>query len=90
MPEACDLWLAIGSDDRSDLWVNDVPVWRSGNQHKNWNMSEGFRKVHLRAGRNKLLVRLENGWGSCCFSLLLCSGGADSRPAAPVAGPSPR
>lgn len=66
-----DLWIATGSDDRSDLWVNDMPVWRSGNWLKNWNMNEAFRKVHFKQGRNKILVRLENGWGSCCFSILI-------------------
>lgn len=66
-----DLWIATGSDDRSDLWVNDMPVWRSGNWLKNWNMNEAFRKVHFKQGRNKILVRLENGWGSCCFSVLV-------------------
>lgn len=71
-----DLWIATGSDDRSDLWVNDMPVWRSGNGLKAWNMTEAYRKVHFKQGRNKILVRLENGWGSCCFSVLVNLDGA--------------
>tara|TARA_R100000027_G_scaffold67263_1_gene65289 strand:- start:13460 stop:15304 length:1845 start_codon:yes stop_codon:yes gene_type:complete len=59
--EAGEAWLAIGSDDRSDVWINDLPVWHSSNQHKNWSPSEGFRKVYFKKGRNKVLVRLENG-----------------------------
>ncbi len=66
-----DLWIAIGSDDRSDMWVNGMPVWKSSNELKNWQMNEGMRKVHFKAGRNKILVRLENGWHACHFSVLV-------------------
>lgn len=59
--EATEAWLAIGSDDRSDVWINDLPIWHSSNVHKNWNPAEGFRKVYFKQGRNKVLVRLENG-----------------------------
>ncbi len=59
--EEMEVWLAIGSDDRSDLWINDLPVWHSSNEHKPWRPDEGFRKVVLRQGRNKILARLENG-----------------------------
>lgn len=72
--EAADLWIMIGSDDRSDLWINDMPVWRSGNQEKPWQIAEGYRKVHFKAGRNKLVFRLENGWFVMAFSLLIHTG----------------
>ena len=69
----CDVWLAVGSDDRSDLWINDLHVWGSGNDLKVWNINEGFRKVHLKRGRNRFLARIENGWyvmgWSVCISL---------------------
>ncbi|MFC7337564.1 hypothetical protein ACFQY0_10280 [Haloferula chungangensis] len=69
--EDADRWIAVGSDDRSDLWINDMPVWRSSNQLKRWSIDEGFRKVHFKKGRNKVVFRLENGWHNLGFSLLI-------------------
>lgn len=69
--EETEVWLAIGSDDRSDIWINDLPVWHSSNQHKGWHPAEGFRKVVFRAGHNTVLVRLENGHGGTDFSLYM-------------------
>lgn len=70
---ACDRWIAVGSDDRSDIWLNGVPVWGSSNKLKPWRVDEGYRRVHLQKGRNTLLVRVENGWynlgWSVCISL---------------------
>jgi hypothetical protein len=67
---ACDRWVAIGSDDRSDVWVNDIPVWGSSNKLKAWTLAEDFRRVHFNRGRNRILVRIENGhwnvgWSVC-------------------------
>lgn len=67
----CDMWLAIGSDDRSDLWINGFHVWGSSNELKSWRIDEGFRKIHLNAGRNKLLARIENGWHVLGWSVCL-------------------
>jgi hypothetical protein len=69
--EETEVWVAIGSDDRSDLWINDLPVWHSANRHKGWNPAEGFRKVVFRQGHNKILLRLENGHQGLGFSLFL-------------------
>lgn len=69
--EETEAWLAIGSDDRSDLWINDLPVWHSANRHKGWHPAEGFRKVVFNAGRNQLLLRLENGQQGLGFSIFL-------------------
>lgn len=69
--EDMEVWVAVGSDDRSDLWINDLPVWHSSNQLKSWDIGEGYRKVHLRKGVNKILFRLENGWHALGFSLLV-------------------
>jgi hypothetical protein len=69
--EETEAWLAIGSDDRSDLWINDLPVWHSSNQHKGWYPGEGFRKVVFREGHNKVLLRLENGHGGAGVSVFL-------------------
>ena len=69
----CDRWIAVGSDDRSDIWLNDVPVWGSSNKLKAWCIDEGYRRVHLNKGRNRILARVENGWHllgwSMCISL---------------------
>ena len=69
--KATDAWIAVGSDDRSDLWINDMPVWQSSNILKSWRPDEGFRKVHFKQGVNRLLFRLENGWHGMGFSLLV-------------------
>ena len=74
----CDVWLAAGSDDRSDVWVNGMKVWASGNNRKVWTIDEGFRRIHLHKGANTVLVRLENGPGPTSFSV--CVSPADAPP----------
>lgn len=69
--EPMDLWIAVGSDDNSRVWVNDYLVWLSGYELKSWNISEGFRKVHFKQGLNQVLVRVENGHGPSGFSLAI-------------------
>ncbi len=69
--EACDVWIAVGSDDKANVWINDLPVWISGDQLKGWNIGEGYRKVHLKKGYNKVLYRIENGWLGVAFSMSL-------------------
>ena len=68
---ACERWIAIGSDDRSDVWINDVPVWGSSNKLKSWRIDEGYRRIRLEKGRNRILARIENGWMSLCWSLCI-------------------
>lgn len=72
--KAQDVWLAIGSDDQSKLWLNGILVWNSLPQHKGWQLNEGFRKVHLKAGNNEILFRLENGQYSGGYSVAMSSG----------------
>jgi hypothetical protein len=69
--EACDLWIAVGSDDYSKVWIEDQLVWSSGKQLKSWRADEGFRKVHFKQGVNRILCRVENGWHGTQFSLVL-------------------
>jgi hypothetical protein len=71
--EALDAWVAIGSDDKSKIWINDQVIWESVPWHKPWHINEGFRKIHLRKGRNRILYRLENGWRECGLSLTICT-----------------
>ena len=69
--EACDIWIAVGSDDFSKLWIEDQLVWASGKQHKSWRLDEGYRKVRLKKGVNRVLLRVENGHSRTDFSLIL-------------------
>lgn len=69
--EACDLWIAIGSDDFSKLWIEDQLVWSSGKRLKPWRLNEGVRKVHFKKGRNRILYRVENGNNITEFSLVI-------------------
>jgi hypothetical protein len=67
-----DLWIAVGSDDYSKLWIEDQLVWASGKEQKSWRADEGYRKVHFKAGVNRILFRVENGWHGTDFSLCIC------------------
>lgn len=67
--EARDIWLLIGSDDQTKLWINGQLVWKSADILKSWSIDEGYRKVRLVKGVNKVLMRLENGWYVCGASL---------------------
>jgi len=66
-----DLWVAVGSDDKSTLWVEDQLVWMSSDQLKGWQIGEGLRYVHFKHGRNRILLRCENGWRGVAFSMTL-------------------
>lgn len=71
-----DVWLALGSDDDSKLWVNNQVVWQSNSRGKpwygrggyrylsrmnqDWNLTESYRKVHLKKGINRFLFKLTN------------------------------
>lgn len=71
--EACDVWIAVGSDDFSKLWIEDQLVWASGKQQKKWRVDEGLRKVRLKQGINRVLFRVENGHAQTEFSLAVCA-----------------
>jgi hypothetical protein len=70
--EECGVWIAVGSDDFSKLWIEDQLVWASGMRHKSWRVDEGFRKVRLKQGVNRVLFRVENGHSRTEFSLAVC------------------
>ena len=78
--EAHDLWVAIGSDDQSKIWINDEMIWKSSDELKNWVPNEGLRKVHFRRGINRILYRYENGHSSGCFSFFISLVSTDSAP----------
>ena len=64
-----DAWVAVGSDDKSTLWIENQLVWMSSEQLKGWQIGEGLRYVHFKQGRNRILLRCENGWRGLAFSL---------------------
>jgi len=81
-----EVWLDIGADDDSRLWLNDELVWASGNGDKPWyhepfyrldkemgtyGLVEGRVRVTLRAGRNTLLFKLYNGIDLMFFSVVI-------------------
>jgi len=78
--EARDVWVAIGSDDQSKIWINDDMIWKSSDQLKNWVPNEGLRKIHLRQGINRILYRYENGHSSGCFSFFISLRSTDTAP----------
>ena len=72
--EECDRWIAIGSDDRSDVWINGFHVWGSSNKLKGWKLNEDYRRVHFQKGRNRILLRCENGHWNVGWSLCIATG----------------
>jgi hypothetical protein len=69
--EPRDLWVAIGSDDASTIWIEGQMVWKSRDDLKAWSAGEGLRRVHFKKGLNRVLYRLENGWGEIGLSLVI-------------------
>lgn len=68
---AMDVVVAVASDDRAKLWINDMVVFQDDGL-SGWRLDEGFRRILLKPGYNKLLVRLENGPSFTNFSVLMC------------------
>ena len=82
-----ELTMWIGADDDAQIWLNDVQVWAGGNINKlsfwpalydvpntharDYNMTEGKRKVRFRKGRNKIFFKMANGPTRLFFSLVL-------------------
>lgn len=74
--KATDMWLWVGADDDIKIWLNDNLVWVGGYSKQwffdeiyvrrqqyisQWNLSEDKIRIHLNAGRNKILFKLSNG-----------------------------
>ena len=71
LDQPMDLWVALGCDDKAHVWLNDLPIYTSGDQLKGWKPNEAFRKVSFQPGINRLLFRVENGWMSTGFSFAI-------------------
>jgi hypothetical protein len=72
MEQDADLWVAVGSDDYSKIWLNDQLIWASGKNSKAWRIDEGLRKVHFQKGYNRILYRIENSNDITEFSFVIC------------------
>jgi len=66
-----DVLIALGTDDRGTLKINGLPIWISSKQLKGWDIDEVWRRVHFNRGTNRILYRVENGWQTMGFSLVL-------------------
>lgn len=81
-----DVWLDIGADDDSKLWLNDTLVWTSDDRDKLWYHVPFFKldgalgnyalaevsvRVRLRAGANRVLFKLYNGVDLMFFNVVL-------------------
>ncbi len=69
--EPMEALVAVASDDGAKLWINDIIVHEDTGL-SSWRMDEGFRKISLKQGFNKVLIRVENGPNVCYWSVLLC------------------
>jgi len=69
--EELDAWLALSSDDFGKVWLNDMPIWKSGTVAKPWVVDEAFRKVHFQKGINRVLFRVENCYRDVAFSVIV-------------------
>lgn len=77
--EEMDAWIALASDDFGKVWINGLPVWKSGTVAKAWVIDEAFRKVHFQKGINRVLFRVENCYRGTAFSFSVCTRKADLR-----------
>tara|TARA_B100001971_G_scaffold212105_1_gene241329 strand:+ start:37014 stop:37976 length:963 start_codon:yes stop_codon:yes gene_type:complete len=68
---AMDVVVAVASDDRAKLWINNLVVFQDVGL-SGWQLDEGFRRVLLKPGYNSVLLRLENGPAVANFSVLMC------------------
>jgi hypothetical protein len=81
-----DVWLDIGADDDSKLWLDGRLVWTSAPGDKPWYhppyylrdeqvaslaLTEGHRRVHLARGRHRLLFKLCNYSDRAFFSVVV-------------------
>ncbi len=86
MDQDRDVWLDVGADDDSKMWLDGRLVWTSEPGDKPWyhppyyfrdeqvaslTLSEGSRKVHLRRGVHRLLFKLHNASDRTFFSVVL-------------------
>ena len=70
MPAETDAWLGIGSDDGLKVWVNGVLVndrW----VRRTSRLDDDVVPFRLRAGKNQLLIKIQNVTGLWSFTCRL-------------------
>ena len=58
--------LSLGSDDGIKVWVNDKLIW-SHHVHRALRSADDVIALPLSKGRNKILIKIENGFGPWGF-----------------------
>ena len=66
-----EVLFTISTDDAAKVWLNDQLIWEDVGGSP-WQVGEGFRRVTLAQGYNRLLVRIANGPVYCVWSVLFC------------------
>ncbi len=66
-----EVLFTISTDDAAKVWLNDTLIWEDIGGSP-WQVGEGFRRVALQQGYNRLLVRIANGPVFCVWSVLFC------------------
>ena len=70
-----DVWICIGCNDYGKVWVNGDLVKATGlTPVADYLFDRKYAKVHLKAGANPVLFRVENCWGGCAFSIIIYCG----------------
>ncbi len=69
-PADQDATIALGTDDGAKLWVNDKLVFTT-RAHLAAVPEHDSVKVHLQKGKNRLLLKINNGDGEHGFYLTL-------------------
>ena len=72
--EPREVWVAIGSDDKSRVWLNDELIFQSSNELKAMQRDEAYRRVTFEKGYNRISIRLENAIGGGGFLFLIHTG----------------
>jgi hypothetical protein len=70
VPEACDAWLGIGSDDGLKIWLNGELVndkWTA----RTSRLDDDVVPLRLRAGKNHFLIKIQNVKGHWSFTARL-------------------
>jgi hypothetical protein len=70
VPLEMDAWLGIGSDDGLKIWLNGEQVADQWTERTS-KLDDVIVPVHLRAGKNQLLVKIQNVKGRWSFTARL-------------------
>lgn len=66
-----EVWMAFGADDSLQVWLDGALIWDCGEHWRAWELTEGARRVTLRAGESQLFARLRNWPTVGAFSIAI-------------------